>query len=307
MDGDPHPPVRLSPVRRAPSSPACRVCGTRITRLYRRKLRAPDVASFTPSASDFGIFYDLYRCEGCHAVFAAECLSFDALAHEYATSLPDGYMVEEKNRRSNFRHLTRLIAGYVDPAQPLQLLDVGASTGLFLDTVRALYPHWRLNGIEASSAAVEVCRRLFGLALLHGMFESAYAIPDASQDVVTMLDFLEHVANPMLVAQAAWRCLKPGGILAITTPNIDSWTARIFGPRWWSFRAMHTLYFSPLSMRQMLARAGFRIVSMRGLIRLFSLRYCLRHLGWTIRGPRYSLPFPLALGDMLVIARKEEG
>lgn len=286
------------------NSPYCPICHSRITTLYYRENRVLPVKSFSPSASDFGIYYALYRCQGCHAVFASDLLSAMELSKIYQASRHDGYMLEEKSRRINFQHLAKALARYLDPSQSIDLLDVGSSVGLFLDTVRRLYPHWTLAGIEASKSAVETCEKLYHFKLKQGMFETA-DIPLNSQDVVTMLDLIEHVRKPMAIIEAANRSLKTSGLLVITTPNIESWTARLFQKHWWSFRLMHTLYFSPLSMRQMLARGGFRVVKMRGLIRLFSLRYCLRHLGWTIKGPSITLPFPLSLGDMLVIARKE--
>ena len=282
----------------------CPVCESEITTLYYRKNRTIPVESFKPSATDFGIYYDLYRCEGCRTVFASEIPSRIEMARVYQASRHDGYLLEETNRRHNFSGLIKTIASYQDSERRLNLLDVGASTGLFLDTVRGLFPDWSLMGVEASLSAVEKARQLYNIELKQGMFESV-AITPAGQDIITMLDFIEHVRGPLEVIKLANRCLKPGGILVITTPHIDSWTSRIFRSRWWGFRLMHTLYFSRLSMTQMLARGGFRVIKMRGLIRLFSLRYCLRHLGWTIQGPSTRIPFPLALGDMLVIARKE--
>ncbi len=286
------------------ASRKCPVCDSRVTTLYYKKNRTVPVASYAPTSSDFGIFYDLYRCDACHTVFASESLSDELMATAYEFSQHDGYMLEQDNRRRNFKHLAKALSRYLDAGEETSVLDVGASTGLFLDTVREVFPHWKLSGVEPSTDAVKKCEEMFDISLRQGVFESIEIAPE-THDVVTMLDLIEHIHNPMHVIDAANRCLKPNGLLVITTPNIESWTARFFGRRWWSFRLMHTLYFSPLSIQQMLARGGFRVVKMRGLIRLFSLRYCLRHLGWTIRGPSVVIPFPLSLGDMLVIARKE--
>jgi len=77
------------------------------------------------------------------------------------------------------------------------------------------------------------------------MFELV-EIPPASQDIITMLDFIEHVRDPRENIKLAKRYLKPGGILVITTPNINSWTSRIFRSRWWGFRLdAYALFFTP--------------------------------------------------------------
>ena len=286
------------------STRICPVCHSQITTLFYKKNRLVPTESFTPSSSDFGIFYDLYRCDACHTVFVSERLPEHVTAKLYECSQHDGYMLEQGNRRRNFRRLVKVIAQYLGSSEKKSLLDIGASAGVFLDTVREAFPHWDLSGVEPSTDAVKKCEDIFHIKLQQGVFEET-EIEHEKYDVITMLDLIEHVHNPSRVIEAAYRCLKPGGLMLITTPNIQSWTARFFRRRWWSFRLMHTLYFSPLSIRQMLAKEGFRVVKMRGLIRLFSLRYCLRHLGWTIRGPSVVIPFPLSLGDMLVIARKE--
>ncbi len=282
----------------------CPVCDSRIVSLYHRRNREFPVKSFTPSASDFGVFYDLYRCEGCGIVFAADMPPERELAQAYRSSSPEGYALEKKNRERNFQRLIRTAAGYVRRDERVRLLDVGSSTGLFLETVRKTFPEWILTGVEASASAAELARGESGARIIQGMFETAEDIP-GGQDIVAMLDLIEHVRSPLEIICKANQSLKPQGILVLTTPNINSWTSRLFRTHWWSFRCMHTLYFSPLSMKQVLARGGFRVVAMRGLIRLFSLRYCLRHLGWSIQGPSASIPFPLSLGDMLIIARKE--
>ena len=282
----------------------CPVCNSRVTTLFYKKNKLVPAESFAPSSSDFGIFYDLYRCDACHTVFVSERLPEHVTAKLYECSQHDGYMLEQGNRRRNFRRLVKVITQYLGSGVKKSLLDVGASAGVFLDTVREALPHWELSGVEPSTDAVKKCENMFHIKLQQGVFEDIESEPE-KYDVITMLDLIEHVHSPTLVIEAAYRFLKPGGLLLITTPNIRSWTARLFRRRWWSFRLMHTLDFSPLSIRQMLAQEGFRVVKMRGLIRLFSLRYCLRHLGWTIRGPSVVIPFPLSLGDMLVIARKE--
>src|SRR5207248_700328 len=38
-------------------------------------------------------------------------------------------------------------------------------------------------------------------------------------DVITMLDIIEHLPDPLRVLQAAHRALKPGGELVVYTPN----------------------------------------------------------------------------------------
>jgi hypothetical protein len=119
-----------------------------------------------------------------------------------------------------------------------------------------------------------------------------------------MFDIIEHVQEPLKMMQKASALLKVGGILVVTTPNIESWTSKILQSRWWSYRLMHNVLFSRQSMRHLMSRSSLQVIRMRGLIRLFSLGYCMKHLGWSAGSGALNVSFPLALGDMLVFARK---
>lgn len=290
---------------RPPAPAACPACaGSEIVSHYRRN-RPDRPWIFSPTASDFGIFSDLLRCRACGAVFSSAVPRFADLRGIYESGRHEDYRVEEANRRRTFRGLIRSLQPCLAPRPPGSLLDVGASTGLFLDTFDGLYPGWSLRGVEASRWAVEECRRLFGRELIQGMFETV-SIPPSSQDAVTMLDLIEHLPDPLRTLRAARRCLKPDGLLVLTTPNLRSVPSRLLGPRWWGYRLTHVLYLGPASLGRLLRRAGFRMVGRRPLIKYFNLGYCLGLIGRGKGWPLNRFSFPLPLGDMLVLAKKEE-
>ena len=56
-----------------------------------------------------------------------------------------------------------------------------------------------------------------------GPFEQATfeGIDEEFFDIITMIDFIEHVRAPMSVLAKASRLLRPGGRLVILTPNAD--------------------------------------------------------------------------------------
>lgn len=301
--------MKNSPPHRPPPSPApavCPACASTDLAGHFRRNRPARPWNFSPTASDFGIFFDLRRCRSCGAVFNSAVPSFELLRGMYEEGLHEDYRLEDANRRRTFRGLIKAIAPWLDPRPPRSLLDVGASTGIFLDTFRRAYPQWSVAGVEASRWAIDECRRLFGLELIQGMFETS-SLPAAGQDLITMLDLIEHLRDPLRTLSAARHCLKPGGILVLTTPNVGSLPSRILGSRWWGYRQTHLLYLSPRSLGVLLRRAGFRMIRKRTLIKYFNLDYCCRLFG---RGRARSVPewsFPLPLGDMLVVARRESG
>ena len=58
--------------------------------------------------------------------------------------------------------------------------------------------------------------------------------------------------------------LKPGGVLLLRTPNIDSWEASVFRGNWYGLDApRHFFLFSPGTMRVALEKAGFAVSGLR--------------------------------------------
>lgn len=99
-----------------------------------------------------------------------------------------------------------------------RLLDVGAGVGTFLRLARDR--GWDASGTEISSFAAEHIRRHHGIAVFEGDLGELPAA-DGSFDLITFWDSLEHVQRPRQNLERAWRLLRPGGRLLLTTDNFD--------------------------------------------------------------------------------------
>jgi len=65
---------------------------------------------------------------------------------------------------------------------------------------------------------VRYVKEVLGLAVVQGRFEEV-TFNCEEFDVITMLDSLEHVEDPFVCAEKAYRILKKDGILVVTVPN----------------------------------------------------------------------------------------
>src|SRR5262249_26630348 len=110
-----------------------------------------------------------------------------------------------------------------------RLLDVGCALGFFLTVARER--GWQPQGVEISAWAANYARRELGLDIAQGAFCDQREL-EPGLDLVTMWDYIEHSTVPDQDLAQAHALLRKGGVLAITTPDVDSWPARVFRARW---------------------------------------------------------------------------
>lgn len=144
--------------------------------------------------------------------------------------------------------LTRHVAGG-------RLVEIGCAYGFFLEQARAAFT---VSGVEISDHARAACQAR-GLEVVRDATPAFFAA-HGPLDAAVMLDVIEHLTDPGAVLAQLHAAMRPGGQLVITTGDFGSLLARVMGRRW---RLMtppqHLWFFSPATLRALLARHGFRV------------------------------------------------
>jgi 2-polyprenyl-3-methyl-5-hydroxy-6-metoxy-1,4-benzoquinol methylase len=140
------------------------------------------------------------------------------------------------------------------PAHP-RLLDVGCALGFMLH--EAKLAGWEPEGIETSEFAARYAAQHTGCPVHAGTLETA-GLERESFDVVTLMDVIEHVAEPRKLIREIHQILRPGGILFIVTPNFGSLFVKLYGPRAYGVGPDHVVYFEPSTMSRLLCEVGFK-------------------------------------------------
>jgi 2-polyprenyl-3-methyl-5-hydroxy-6-metoxy-1,4-benzoquinol methylase len=312
---------------------ACDLCGSEMfTELYPGTVEVVDEWQKTIAVSDedYGGLLDaevgryfsssrqnaghlrIVRCDRCGLVMSNPQDDQSTLSKIYSHLEDWVYESEEDNRRIKAHHHLRLLA--TNHSNPGSLLDIGCATGIFIKEAQAV--GWQVVGLEPSSWAVNRARqRMPAVQINQGLVEDInYSIE--SFDVITLWDVLEHVNSPSSVLQHIYAWLKPGGLLYLNVPNIDSLIARVMGTRWVMLLREHLWYFSPTTIESMLIKNGYRLSLVQPNFVWFSpqnifsrlsqypgpLGSFSHHLASVQALTRPSLRFPI--GEMLVVAQK---
>jgi SAM-dependent methyltransferase len=106
-----------------------------------------------------------------------------------------------------------------------RILDVGCLSGklsrLMMDQNNEVW------GIEVNPAAAELAQRRGVRVKVVDVEQEGFPFESASFDVVHAGEFLEYLYDTKLFFEEARRVLKPGGLLLLTAPNLNSWENRI--------------------------------------------------------------------------------
>jgi SAM-dependent methyltransferase len=71
---------------------------------------------------------------------------------------------------------------------------------------------------------------------------------------------LEHLPDPARALEQAGRLLAPGGLLIIAVPNLGSWQARLFGPRWFHLDLpRHQVHLQASALRRGVESRGLEV------------------------------------------------
>ena len=195
------------------------------------------------------------KCKNCHLIYVNPIEKGDKINEAYSQMKSVDAAIIKESRLRAAESQVELVRKYKDG---VHLLDVGCGEGFFL--FNASKAGYSAKGVELSRNAAAYARREFGLNV-EGKPLEEMQLPENYFDVVTMWQVLEHVPLPLMILKEVHRVLNPGGMLIITTPDIEGMLAKIFQRKWWNVRMLHINQFTTKTLTNILKNAGFKNIS----------------------------------------------
>ncbi len=206
--------------------------------------------------------------------------------------------VRQECKRRNIQMIERFM-------EKGRLLSVGCGDGVEIEVGQEL--GWTDEGYDVDAAATAEVARRYSAVVHSGEFASLRA-KSAPFDAILMDQVIEHLKDPGDYLRNIFDMLRPGGVLFLGMPNLNSFSNRAktlmgkFGlkgqkrGRHYAFKH-HIFFFSPGVLRRILERYGFEVLCIRG-----SLKPQKKKLT-----PVLSRWFPNVDSGFISVARKPKG
>jgi len=138
-----------------------------------------------------------------------------------------------------------------------RVLDIGCSSGHFLYAVKDKVKE--CVGIEFNKSDAQFVNTELGIKTYTEPIHET-DLPHGYFDVITVLQVLEHVDDPIRFLGSLVPYLSDGGHLVVEVPNIQDallsvYKIEAYADFW--YREPHAFYYSPKTLMQLLRKAGF--------------------------------------------------
>ena len=198
------------------------------------------------------------KCNECGLVFqSTRSVNINTL-DDYYTHRPTEECLDWKGDNRRIGDIADTLA---DRYPQGKLLDVGCGSGKFIYEMSN-------RGIECTGVEPNIAQATYAKNLgfrvrteifKDGLFESEYF------DVITFLQVMEHLPNPIQALRTAYLYLRPGGMVVADVPSYNN-------PRILVFRVLgikrivkgdfikpHLFYFTPATLSTIVKQSGFLI------------------------------------------------
>ena len=186
---------------------------------------------------------------------------FDAYRKQYGKTYLEDFPNLKQAGKVRLRRIRRLLHRETGEPKTRNLLDIGCAYGPFL--AAAAEGGFSPMGIDPAEDAIRYVAKKLKLPAFSGFypnFTHKEVRREAHFDAVTLWYVLEHFMRPQEVLREIHRILKPGGVLAFSTPSFSGISSRKSSLRFLEKSPDdHWTVWDPRRLEKLLNRFGFEL------------------------------------------------
>ena len=185
---------------------------------------------------------------------------------------------DNESRLRTGEHRYRLLKRKADLSKSISVMEIGPSTGDFLDVMRS--KGHKPNGCDVSLKFIEAAKNQYDLSIDHGCFEDL-SYPSESFDLVAFFNVIENVPNPVEFMTEVKRVVSEDGVIVFNFVNMkNNWINKLQGDRYFMWRPPICYAYNKGLIDRLLNNVGFDDVRFFFDIRFMTLEKIFTLLGW---------------------------
>lgn len=139
-----------------------------------------------------------------------------------------------------------------------RILEIGAGKGEFISRFNP--QNWQRFVLEPHAQV-----NLKNIKVFKTKLESA-KLPNGYFDIIVGWHVIEHLDNPSLGLKKIYQSLKPGGLIFLSTPNLNSIGYHLAGNDWFHYDPKHHVnLYDKKTLKKLLKTTGFKVTKTKNL------------------------------------------
>lgn len=221
--------------------------------------------------------FNLIRCRRCGLTYINPRPTKDEIKKYYPSRyktrkiLKNPVLIEKRLKQYRRKRISLFFKNpwYIDLPIETTVLDVGCGAGdlLLLLKERGCNAY----GIDVDEITCTYLSETMNLNVINCDIDNGTSFQAGFFDLVIMRHSLEHLHNPVNVLHEVRRIMKPGGLLIVGVPNIESYVSKITKEKWRDLDIpRHLFHFNQSTITALLYKSGFSIESIHHELKVSS-------------------------------------
>lgn len=220
--------------------------------------------------SQYGYSLPRFKCVKCGFIYCPDVPN--NISELYKKMFDEDYFRGEKGRLRQSHEIVKSALKVIDIKSINSWADLGCGVGSLIKVTSDLHIH--SVGVELSDELAKFAKSQ-NRNVLSG---DITMLKSSTFDVISLIDVIEHVPNPLELLLQISEKVVPGGYVVISTPDEKSLAAKMLGKYWWHIRPAHVGYFNKSTIKLALLKSDFEPVAWSRPTWFFSINYVVTRI-----------------------------